>query len=355
MRMNDRKALQPPIVRRPDEPLAQLQWCWHWLCFSDWSHAACAPGEPWSPQALPAACGSLGSIFGQWLLFFMHASELIQLAAMIATHGSTLVLGRVEISPTGLQSYWTASKCRLDRWSRLLADYPTSFKSGAARHRWQTLRPVIEEILLSEVLVRVWTAVLASYDRHSGAAEAEPIARSVFVGQMEARHRAMKLLIHAPGVRIADAIELNRLRRKAERWTDLLLARLDRSCQIDDLATDIERAREFAADLEQDGDEATGRQSWSILLASLRGAFNGYSGSPSPNCDLNERIAASILACFPGELFDTTYQFHSLWAVKLRIATDDAQEMLDELWNLDGAAIQRRSPESDLEERLRRQ
>jgi hypothetical protein len=286
----------------------------------------------------------------------MHAGELVQLAAVLATHGGLLVRDRAELAAGGLQDYWTASKCRHDRWSRALAEYCAGGKPPSTPARWQAVRPIVEEILLSEVLVRIWTAVLASYDRYQGASEAEPIARSVLIGQMEARHRAMKLLVYAPGVRIADAIDLNRLRRKAERWTDLLLANLSRSCHIDELASDPARAREFAADLEHDAAAGHSQQSWSILLASLRASVADLTVRHTPNADLNERIAASILACFPGELFDSTCQFHSLWMARLRYATDDAQGMIDQLWNLEKAvaAPPSRLPEDEIEEQRRR-
>jgi hypothetical protein len=282
----------------------------------------------------------------------MHAGELVQLAAVIAAHGRVLVQPGAALSPAGLQQYWAASKCRHDRWLRTLSEYVNGRRQGIAVPRWQEVRPIVEEILLSEVLVRVWTAVLASYDRYRGACEAEPIARSVLIGQMEARHRAMKLLVYAPGVRIADATELNRLRRKAERWTDLLLARLAQSCRIDDLAPDPSRAREFAADLERDGDAGRGGQTWSILMASLQTAMAGLTVKPTINADLNERIAASILACFSSELFDSTCQVQSLWMARLRYATDDAQGMIDQLWKLEATAPPA-SPEDDIEQ-LRR-
>jgi hypothetical protein len=284
----------------------------------------------------------------------MHAGELVQLASLISTHGGLLALGRSDLSAGGLQEYWAASRCRHDRWLRALSDFAAARTRPASR--WLSVRSIIEEILLSEVLVRVWTAVLASYDRYHGAAEAEPIARSVLIGQMEARHRAMKLLIHAAGVRVADAIELNALRRKAERWTDLLLANLARDCRIDELAPDPARARQFAEDLQRDALDGRNQQTWSILMASLRSAMAALNIGQTPNADLNERIAASILGCFPGELFDSTSQFQSLWMARLRYATDDAQGMIDQLWTLESSALppQRRFPEDDIEHSRRR-
>ena len=80
----------------------------------------------------------------------------------------------------------------------------------------KVVRPVLEEILVSEVALRVWTAVLYAYDRRRQTHDAEPIARSVLLGHLEVRARALALLIHSPCLPAEDAVRLNRLRRRAE-------------------------------------------------------------------------------------------------------------------------------------------
>ena len=52
----------------------------------------------------------------------------------------------------------------------------------------------------------------------------------------------------------------------------------------------------------------------------------------SPNAELNARIAASILACFPAELFDSTGLLRSLWLMRLTNVAEDTQGMIDELF-----------------------
>ena len=267
----------------------------------------------------------------------MHSGELVQLAALVATHAAGLIERRYGVPPSSLQTYWIASKCRLDRWQRSLRQFAADAKTLPTRTRWKSVRPVVEEILLSEMLTRVWTGVLTAYDHHQQHREAEPIARSVLLGQLEARRRALILLMHAPGVLVEDAVALNRLRRKSERWTDLLLANLPAPCDLDDLAIEPQRARDFAADLREDATGGRRWQAWPLMLASLQTAFEAETLTKSPNADLNEQIATSILACFPSELFDSTGLLSSLWMVRLRQATDDAQGMLDELWVMEGS------------------
>ncbi len=260
----------------------------------------------------------------------MQANELVHLAALIAVHGAPPDGSPLVVSRGNLANYWTASKCRLDRWQRTLRPTARMDDASPVGIGFKSLRGVIEEILLSEVLTRVWTGFLLAHVRSSERDESESVARSVLMGHLESRHRALGLLMHAAGVPIAEAVVVNQLRCKAERWTDLLLGQLSVPCDLSELAVDAQRVRDFALDHETDAAEHLA-QRWSLLLASLRQAFPITRLPQSPNSDLNERIAASVLACFPSEAFESTGLFHSLWMVRLRYAADDAQTMLDQL------------------------
>ena len=70
-----------------------------------------------------------------------------------------------------------------------------------------------------------------------------------------------------------------------------------------------------------------GRFAWPLVSASLQAAFRQVLGAASPNADLNARIAASVLACFPAELFDGLGLFRSLWIERLMTAA--RQGMID--------------------------
>jgi hypothetical protein len=137
----------------------------------------------------------------------------------------------------------------------------------------------------------------------------------------------LKLLVRGQGIGAEDLVRLNRLRRRAERWTDLLVGNLAGMHGVGEFAISPQRAKEFSEDLRDNGNEFV----WSLTLASLRAAFQRGLGVVSPNEDLNARIAASILACFPEELFDSTGLFQSLWLMRMTSVAVDTQGMIDEL------------------------
>jgi len=261
----------------------------------------------------------------------MTGFELIELAGLATTHAPVLLESGGVISGTALEQYWSASKCRQDRWSRALRQFQRS--SGAGREQadpWPALRGVLEEIILSELLTRVWTTILTSYDRRLGARDAEPVARSVLMGHLEARHRTLALLVAAHGVPTEEAVRLNRLRHRVERWTDLLLAHLRPHCDVGDFTFDPARSDDFADGLLRVRGTVAAKGAWALTLASLYGAFRDASPE-SPNHDLNARIAQSVLASFPAEMFDGCGLTRSLWLTRLTNVTSDAVGMIDTL------------------------
>lgn len=168
-------------------------------------------------------------------------------------------------------------------------------------------------------------------DRVSGVTLAEPLARSVMATHMEARHRALALLLHGNGFSTKQAVALNRLRRRAERWSDVLVGGLLSLWDVREFAVEPERAEDFATDLAQQRGTSGGQNAWRLTLVSLRNAFQTGLSPQAANPDANSRIAGSILGCFPGELFDSTGIFQSLWMMRLTATATDAQGMITEL------------------------
>jgi len=171
------------------------------------------------------------------------------------------------------------------------------------------------------------------------------LARSVFIGQLEARNRAMTFLLHQP-IDPEEAYRLNALRHRADHWSDLLVGYLGRSDEIAEFAVEPRRARDFAKDLDDHGCLTKGSQTWPMIQASLQAAFGQSLTCGSPNADLNAEIASGILGCYPPELFDSTVNVRSLWSMRISAATNDAQGMIDQLVAMDDPAPPPREPVS---------
>src|SRR6266568_9438752 len=156
----------------------------------------------------------------------MHARELAELAALVAVHSPVIVHGAGRVPHSVCEQYWVASKCRLDRWGRLLRKLTDAAGQPQlpATLAWPRVRPVLEEILATELLTRMWTATACAYDAARSDQDLEPVARSVFTGHLDARRRLLTLLADGQVIRRPESVELDHLRRRVERWTDMLLA-----------------------------------------------------------------------------------------------------------------------------------
>lgn len=264
----------------------------------------------------------------------MHVRELVETSCWVADNAPAFVAFSGPIAMELIEGYWAASRCRLDRWSLALKSLSTS-KAPVGPSLLQRKRParvpLIEEILVSEVLTRVWTAVAAAHDERRRRSELGPVCRSIFIGHLEARNRALQLLVNHNYTALEEAVALNRLRRRCERWTDLLLSRVAGLVDIKDLAFDVERINDFQAELGIGSTNSGSTLAWQIVLGSIRASFASGLSKDSPCADLNAKIASSILACLSRDLFDATGQLKSPWIHRIERVSEDTQGMIDQL------------------------
>lgn len=267
----------------------------------------------------------------------MHSRELVELAALAAVHAPAFVRGSQRPPQSACEEYWAASRCRLDRWTRILrrlADASTEVVRPTTL-TWQRIAPALEEMLVSELLTRIWTAAAVAHDRNRDEAELEPIARNIWLGHQEVRRRLLALIADARGLEPDEIEHLEHLRRRMERWCDLLLAHLARDVDITEFAFDPARAVEFADDLDYQAAASERRFTCQLICSSLRAAFTPILAEHSPNADLNRRLAAAIVACYGDEFLAAVGFGRPLWLARMSTTADDAQHLIDELMAYD--------------------
>jgi hypothetical protein len=234
----------------------------------------------------------------------MHARDFVKLAAIVVGQADRPWLDETAISEHSLQGYWAASRQRQEQWERDLRVFRTAREKGGgggARNAWHLLRPVLDEILLSEILTRVMGAVLTQRDRLAERRPpptppaCRPIVRAVFLRHLGARENVLDLMQSLSAVSPAEAMSLHRLRRRCDQWTDLLLSPLVASGDVWEYAIHLERAARWASILELPTRGYSRSPHWSAIHATLQRTFFPTSRIASPHGDLNARIAASVL------------------------------------------------------------
>lgn len=266
----------------------------------------------------------------------MHAAQLADLAAILALHGPTLLFGREMISEESLQAYWIASRSRFDRWNERLAEYRSCEAKGDSaelRQWWTRHHALLEEILLSEPLTRVYAALGATLDGGRETKETSPITHSVFMTHLEARNRVLQLMIYGRGATLDVAVNLNRLRSAIERWCDGLLGYFPLDCQREweRYAIDPSRARAFAVDARQLPNGVVRDTAGWLTAAAMRDTLLRRSDPAAASPKGNRAVADAVLTCLRPDMFDSVGTLKSLWLHRLQAGAEQADRVLDEL------------------------
>ena len=260
----------------------------------------------------------------------MHACELLPVAAIVAD-SSTSLLRQPILATSHMHDYWSASRERLDCWVRAFAKPDEGDPAQPPIHL--RLPAVIEEVLLSEVLTRVWAAATSSHDAVHNADSLAPVTRSVLLGHQESRNRALLAMLKMHQSQPTEGRRLNVLRQKCERWTDMLLAYFPLSADVERMTFDLQRCKDFATDLHREGKERDAMQS--LTMASLEATAQQASVSAPVNADLNSRIAQAVLGCVPPDAFDATGLFSLMWQNRIESATDSTMGLVEQLLSLE--------------------
>ena len=270
----------------------------------------------------------------------MHVRELAQLAAVAAVQAPAFARLGAIVPQAAIEQYWVASKCRIDRWLRLLrrmADAAEQWPKPAALAGPRVL-PALEEILVSELLTRIWTAAAVAHDENRSDENLAPIARNIWRSHLDARRRLLQFMADGRAIEPEQAEPLDRLRRRIERWNDMLLAHLSPLIDTSEFAFDAPRARDFADDLAPHATADERQLACQIVQASLAASLGDSLHDRSPNADLNRKIGTAILACLPADLLTAGEIASSLWLERMSRTATGALEMIDELVRLEAAS-----------------
>lgn len=212
-----------------------------------------------------------------------------------------------QISNVLLGDYYVQSRNRFNRWMRDLNDLETGVAIRDPLHLFglsRTAPPVlsiVEQVLVNDLLNRVWTVVLISCDRHRNEERIQPLAHNVYRSHSTVRHKAISVAHEDESLSSQQVHYINKLRASSERWADLLNCSLMADYDLWDYAFDSLRAQEFHDDRfrnQRPGSQDSG--TWPLILAGLRKSFPDDNGLAAPLHDDDRMITRSIMDCFPG-------------------------------------------------------
>ncbi|HUQ71706.1 MAG TPA: hypothetical protein VM165_19410 [Planctomycetaceae bacterium] len=191
-----------------------------------------------------------------------HLTDLGWDASLAA---ESLVNAGTPVGEDHLVDFWTATRGLANHWLRAISEWTAAAKTGADRDPFESLAA---EMLTGDMLLRLWSTVLSVQDRRSGQNNARAVLDLAAFNLQHVRHRLLNALLANP----AEFAELDRLRRRCERWTDVLLGPLVIRYGHAQYAHDARRAWDFGEDA---ASSVTCEITAKMLRSSYRTAFDG--------------------------------------------------------------------------------
>ena len=228
----------------------------------------------------------------------LSVKSLVEVALLASRVGRCAIEDRCEPSPNSLRDFWQQTRELQKHWTAQLDAW-----SAEADLELSQLTELSTQLFASELLSRVWSTVLLGIDQQTGRDDLSRVARNAVSGLLQVRHGVMSRLLQQPESLSKHVAEIERMRRRCDRWTDLLIGNLAGSRDLFEFAFSVERARDFATE-SMEYDPSTGPHPVEHLVAAgLRMAFIGQ----LPDTPLAEpaylRLVQSILGALPQEAF----------------------------------------------------
>lgn len=230
---------------------------------------------------------------------FMHCAQLNVLATVLVSNRDLLLRIDIERAALIAQQYWTVSRNRVGRWNEHLSLAAKRQHAGELRSPKTVaeISPLIEEVLVGQMFSRVLGGLLMFYDTKKRLGEDDRLSglgHSIVLCHEDASNRALELLQALQPVGCPRIEIVNRLRRRIERWTDMLLAQMSRSSDMSAFCFDENRMRDIVAVNVRAKDSPT----VAMLVGGVQAAqleVSEFGFSPK----LNHKLACMVLSCLP--------------------------------------------------------
>lgn len=243
----------------------------------------------------------------------MDTRDTIEIGALLSAHSLLLLESPVGYREAAVRSTWRLGRERVSHWLRRLHDAgDTGGEVGAL-----AAAEVARELLTEDVLARVWIGLIRARAERTSDPQLASVANNLLLGRLRARRFVMQWLLDDPQLEETVLRSIDRLRRRTERWTDLLLAPLVGRHDLADIVFDLDRCREFARDEIAEAAADPTSNVWQLLVAGIRVAFDDL-----PNTDAtrraNRQFTSAVLGCLPTDAFEENGTFRSLPVARIR-------------------------------------
>ena len=226
--------------------------------------------------------------------FGLSAKSLAELALVVSQAAPGILKETGAPSSESIREFWRSNRLLQKRWMNEL-DAGTNARSQEIE-LFERLAP---RVFTSEILIRTFGSLLAAFDRRLGTDDLTRVARNVVSGLLQIRMTVLSQLLAVPENYRDRVLKIDRLRRRCDRWNDLLVGTIGIKDECFDFAFDPDRARDFGEESMFAETEFGSRPFEHLVSAGLRGTFLQHLSNQ--NFDEPEFLilTKSILSCIP--------------------------------------------------------
>jgi hypothetical protein len=224
--------------------------------------------------------------------------DLADLAALLSRHSLHVIEPDDSRVETLAEAFWVHSRRLKGLWEQDMEQ----FAAAESREEWSELA---EEFLTADLLSRVWGGLLLAMSDRQRAFRARGLAQQVLSWNLGLRNRLLQTMTLRWDQWGGHVPRLDLLRRRMERWTDLLLSPLILRHPVDGACFSPERAFDAAPAYDQTRYHAGHSGLWNLTGAALRSSVPDRTLPQGERLKIHGDMTCSILTAFPATAFDS--------------------------------------------------
>ena len=240
----------------------------------------------------------------------MQFELTLDAAVILSAHGPHLIETLIPPAPDVLQRFWSVSRGRSRHWQKQLELWTDP---ANPEPDWSTTEKTLVALFSSELLTRLACTLLAASDARRGRHDCGAIAQNVFLGHLECRKQALSLLLNERRLQPAQLTWIDQLRRRVERWTDVLLGHLVVRYGLASYTIDPARSRDFGIEQLRMVTSPRAAQLWEVYRISLCSSFTDYQIVSELDSQFRQSLVECLWGWIPPALFNEAGVLESPW------------------------------------------
>lgn len=227
-----------------------------------------------------------------------------ELAAAVLLRADAVLGEAASVAGPHAARLWQAARTRAAAWDwELTGLLQAGDREALDADRQRRAVAIVTEVLLAELLTRLWCSCLAAHERRHQS-RVGVLADRVMQDQSACRGLALRLMTHPTALPPDRVDELDAVRRRVERWTDCLLAALPVDAWRStvggvDIAFDRARCQDFAEDSDHWRRLTPSQRPFTLSELSLRVGLPGPADSVERNRPFLDAIAEVLTNAGP--------------------------------------------------------